>query len=247
MNYNLLILAVIICFCCIHVIEVLSFMARISGVKENKRSLAYSLQNAIFMLTRFFMMALLPVLGLLIDKGVSKAIYLVMVFCSLLGAAFFSYLVFLFRHKVISAFSRIIRNIINGKSIFKEIIFFPYYFLSTKVEEKNKKKNIVINRYIFLSSAIVFCIYSLSVFMVFFIALFFPDYRTMISQLSGVTNAFATVLLTFIIEPKISKSIDLDENVEKSENMLLSLVLGRIFGVGSISLLIVLFTFFLSY
>ena len=75
--------------------------------------------------------------------------------------------------------------------------------------------------------------------MVFFIALFFPDYRTMISQLSGVTNAFATVLLTFIIEPKISRSIDLNENSVQSENMLLSLVLGRVFGVGLISQLIV--------
>lgn len=246
MNYNLLILAVIICFSCIHVIEVLSFMARISGVKENKRSLAYSLQNAIFMLTRFFMMALLPVLGLLIDKGINKTSYLVMVLCSLFCAAFFSYLVFLFRGKIISSFSKIIRNIIYGKSIFKEIIFFPYYFLSTKAEENNKNKSFVVNRPIFFSSAIIFCIYSLSVFMVFFIALFFPDYRTMISQLSGVTNAFATVLLTFIVEPKISKSIDLDDNIENSENMLLSLVLGRILGVGIVSSIIVIFVMMIS-
>ena len=82
--------------------------------------------------------------------------------------------------------------------------------------------------------------------MVFFIALFFPDYRTMISQLSGVTNAFATVLLTFIVEPKISKSIDLDENIENSENMLLSLVLGRIFGVGIVSSIIVIFVMMIS-
>jgi len=61
----------------------------------------------------------------------------------------------------------------------------------------------------------------------------------MISQLSGVTNAFATVLLTFIIEPKISRSIDLNEDSEQSENMLLSLILGRIFGVGAISLIII--------
>jgi len=80
--------------------------------------------------------------------------------------------------------------------------------------------------------------------MVFFIALFFPDYRTMISQLSGVTNAFATVLLTFIIEPKISKSIDLNEDTEQSENMLLSLVLGRVCGVGLFSVFIVSVVFY---
>lgn len=235
MSYNLLILIVIVCFSCIHIIEVLSFMARIAGVKENKKSLAYSLQNAIFMLTRFFMMALLPVLGLLIDKGINKSNYLFMVFCALLGASFFSILVFLVREKVIHAFSIIINNIAKGKNIFKEILLFPFYFFAKNKEKKIEKQPFIINRSIFISSSIVFCIYSLSVFMVFFIALFFPDYRTMISQLSGVTNAFATVLLTFIIEPKISRSIDLNENSVQSENMLLSLVLGRVFGVGFIS------------
>lgn len=239
MSYNLLIILVIVCFSCIHIIEVLSFMARIAGVKENTKSLAYSLQNAIFMLTRFFMMALLPILGLLIDKGINKTSYLIMILCSLLGAAFFSFLVFVLRDKVINAFSLIIKNIVRGRSIFKEIILFPLYFFSNK-HNNYKKKPVNINKSVFFSSGIVFCIYSLSVFMVFFIALFFPDYRTMISQLSGVTNAFATVLLTFIIEPKISKSIDLNEDTEQSENMLLSLVLGRIFGVGVISVISVL-------
>ncbi|WP_349928079.1 DUF2837 family protein [Acinetobacter sp. A1-4-2] len=244
MNYSLLILAVVICFSCIHIIEVLSFMARIAGVKENKKSLAYSLQNAIFMLTRFFMMALLPVLGLLIDKGIDKNSYLMMVFCALLGASIFSFLVFIMRHKVIKAFSRIINNIIRGRNIFKEIILFPFYFFSSYGEGKYKKKSVIINKSIFISSGMVFCIYSLSVFMVFFIALFFPDYRTMISQLSGVTNAFATVLLTFIIEPKISRSIDLSDDTEQSENMLLSLILGRIFGVGFISLFVISVVFY---
>lgn len=239
MNYNFLILAVIVCFSCIHIIEVLSFMARIAGVKENKKSLAYSLQNAIFMLTRFFMMALLPVLGLLIDKGINKSSYLFMVFFALLGASFFSLLVYLARMKVIQAFSKIINNIAKGKNIFKEIILFPFYFLERSKDIKIKKQVVAVNKSIFFSSSLVFCIYSLSVFMVFFIALFFPDYRTMISQLSGVTNAFATVLLTFIIEPKISRSIDLNEDSEQSENMLLSLILGRIVGVGVISQLIV--------
>ncbi|NAR82143.1 DUF2837 family protein [Acinetobacter haemolyticus] len=247
MNYNVLILAVIICFTCIHIIEVLSFMARIAGVKENKKSLAYSLQNAIFMLTRFFMMALLPVLGLLIDKGVSKGTYIFMVFCALLGASFFSFIVFLLRDKVIGAFSIIINNIAKGRSIFKEIILFPYYFFKPIESSQRLKHKVVINTSIFISSSIVFCIYSLSVFMVFFIALFFPEYRTMISQLSGVTNAFATVLLTFIIEPNISRSIDLNENTEQSENLLLSLVLGRIFGVGVISQLIIFGCFYVIF
>lgn len=71
--------------------------------------------------------------------------------------------------------------------------------------------------------------------MVFYIALFFPDYRTTISQLSGVTNAFATVLLTFFIEPKISRSIDNNADSKMGVDMLFSLIIGRILGVGFIS------------
>ena len=81
--------------------------------------------------------------------------------------------------------------------------------------------------------------------MVFFVALFFPDHRTMISQLSGVTNAFATVLLTFFIEPKISRVIDNDVDNNVGVNMLFSLILGRILGVGvlGLSLFILNFTY----
>lgn len=230
MDFKILIFAVVICFSCIQLIEVLSYLARISGVSENKRSLAYSLQNAIFMLTRFFTMALLPLLGYLIDIGIDKSIYLKMVCGSLLFGAILTFLAYYFRHIIVSIFSKVINKISSGANVLKEILIIPYYFI-------NKEKNISyidvrIHKGIMVNSALVFGIYSLSVFMVFFVALFFPEHRTMISQLSGVTNAFATVLLTFFIEPKISRVIDngIDNNV--GINMIFSLILGRIIGVG---------------
>lgn len=51
-------------------------------------------------------------------------------------------------------------------------------------------------------SAIIFSIYSLSVFVSFIFGLLFSDYRTSISQLSAITNAFAAVLLTFMLSRK---------------------------------------------
>lgn len=238
MDYKFLILGVIVCFSCIQLIEVMSFIARISGVKENKRSLAYSLQNAIFMLTRFFTLALMPLLGFLIDQGINKHHYLIMVLSSLLGGALLASVAYMLKESIIYVFSKVINNISNGSGVFKEILFVPIYFF----KDKNINEKIKVKYYkdIFLSSAIVFSIYSLSVFMVFYIALFFPDYRTMISQLSGVTNALATVLLTFFIEPKISRTIDNNIDTKSSMDMLFSLILGRIFGVFFISGLIVL-------
>lgn len=236
MSSNYLIFAVIVCFGCIQLIEVLSYLARISGVRENKRSLAYSLQNAIFMLTRFFTMALLPLLGYLIDIGIDKNIYLAMVCGALLFGTILTFLAYYFRHIIVSIFSKVIIKISDGSSVLKEIIIIPYYFIN-----KNKKISYIdvkVHRGILIKSALVFGIYSLSVFMVFFVALFFPDHRTMISQLSGVTNAFATVLLTFFIEPKISRVIDNNADVGLGVNMLFSLVLGRILGIGFLSIVL---------
>ena len=238
MNFNYLIFAVIVFFGCIQLIEVLSYIARISGVRENKRSLAYSLQNAIFMLTRFFTMALLPLLGYLIDIGIDKNIYLAMVCGALLFATILTFLAYNFRNIIVLIFSKVINEVSIGSNVLKQILIIPYYFI-------NKDKNIPnidvkVDKGILINSAIVFGIYSLSVFMVFFVALFFPDHRTMISQLSGVTNAFATVLLTFFIEPKISRVIDNNSGSGLGVNMLFSLVLGRILGIGFLSLLLFL-------
>lgn len=235
MSFNYLIYAVIIFFGCIQLIEILSYIARISGVRENKRSLAYSLQNAIFMLTRFFTMALLPLLGYLIDIGVDKNIYLAMVCAALLFATILTFLAYRFRTILVSIFSKVICEVSKGSNILKQIVIVPYYFI--KQDRNIPSINVKIDKGILINSAIVFGIYSLSVFMVFFVALFFPDHRTMISQLSGVTNAFATVLLTFFIEPKISRVIDNNSDSELGVSMLFSLIIGRILGIGFLSLL----------
>ncbi|MDV4314274.1 lipid II flippase family protein [Acinetobacter indicus] len=241
MNFNYLILSVIFCFGCIQLIEVLSYMARISGVIENKRSLAYSLQNAIFMLTRFFTMALLPMLGYLIDIGLDKNNYLEMVCGALFFSTVLTVLSYNYKHTIVLIFSKVIKKVSLGSNVLKEILMIPYYLLNRDTDKLSI--SVKLHRGIFINSALVFGIYSLSVFMVFFIALFFPDHRTMISQLSGVTNAFATVLLTFFIEPKISRVIDnnVDKNVGVS--MLFSLVLGRIIGIGFLGFLLLFIIF----
>ena len=66
--------------------------------------------------------------------------------------------------------------------------------------------------------------------MAFYFALSYYEYRATISQLSGVVNGLATVLLTFIIEPILAKEIDKDN--PDAINMIYSLLLGRFIGVA---------------
>ena len=98
-------------------------------------------------------------------------------------------------------------------------------------------KSILRNKKNIFLSAIVFCCYSLGVFVAFYFALIFHEYRTTLSQMSGVINGLATVLLTFIIEPKLAKSFD-DKNPE-AINLLFSVLLGRFIGVSIFSPLII--------
>lgn len=238
MQFDFILLAciVVLSFSIIHAIEVTSFLSRLTGVILGKKSLAYSLQNAVFMLTRFFIMALMPILGLIVDIGVNRDSYLIMVFCALLGASLLSVSVLLLRGKVIPAFEHIVNDSIKGKSLIFSLLKFPIYFFKSP----NKLISIpsfdkVIKNKIFWFSGVVFCIYSVSTFIVFYFGLIFPDYRTSISQLSGIMNAFATILLTFWVEPKISLEIDKENNIEKSSEMILSLLVGRVFGVFLLS------------
>lgn len=97
MNYELwLSVLVVVSFGIIHFIEVASFLARVAGVENGDRALAYALQNAVFMATRFFSMLLLPVLGLLIDLQIEREHYLLIVVSALLSAFYLACALFCF-------------------------------------------------------------------------------------------------------------------------------------------------------
>ena len=242
LSSNIICVIIIICFASIQLIEISSFLARYSGIHQGKKTLAYALQNAVFMLTRFFTMALLPLLGLLIDIGIDKDKYIYMVSFSLLLSGFFGFLIISSRNSIVGGFVGVLREVGLGKSLFLSVLKYPLFLIKNQqyqVDIKIPNIMYLIKSNIFWMSACVFAIYSLSVFMVFFMSLSFPDYRASISQLSGVTNALATVLLTFFIEPKISLTIDKDENLD-ALNMLLALILGRIFGVSILAQVFIL-------
>lgn len=232
MNSSFLFIIVVFCFSVIQFIEISSFFARYSGVLIGKKTLAYALQNAVFMLTRFFTMALLPLLGLLIDIGVDKEHYLWMVSAAFAFSGFLGIIAIFFKENIINGFVMVLQEVELGRNLLFSLLKMPFFILrkgGKKIDINKTSFKYILNSKIFWMSSLVFSVYALSVFMVFFISLSFPEYRASISQLSGVTNALATVLLTFIIEPKISLSIDKNDN--EALDMIFSLILGRLVGV----------------
>lgn len=232
LNSNVICTIVIFCFGFIQAIEISSFFARYSGIYLGKKTLAYTLQNAVFMLTRFFTMALLPLLGILIDIGIDKNTYLEMVIKAYFLTGVLGVSIIYMRDKIIFAFTKVLEEVNSGSSLLTSLLKFPKFFMNSPYHERFGLPTLkyLFSSKVFWLSAIVFAIYALSVFSVFFVSLSFPAYRASISQLSGVTNAAATVLLTFIIEPKISLSIDKNNNIEALD-LIFSLIIGRVIGV----------------
>lgn len=214
-------------FFAIHLIEVSAFFARSAGVSLGKTALGYALQNSVFMLTRIFTTALFPLLGFVVDSKVSNASYLSMVFVSLFLAALVGLMVVMSRSRVVYAFSIVIKKYEAHGKLIIQLLFFPIYFFGAKSRSRSLAGCINFGSF-FVGGLIVFGVYSLSVFIAFFFGLVFYDYRATISQLSGITNALATVLLTFYIEPKISSHID--KKPAQALDSISSLMAGRVFG-----------------
>lgn len=223
---EILIFLVPILYGIIHFIEYSSYLARISGWVTGYKLLGYSIQQMFFVVTRFSFVALMPILGLIVDNNVSKQTFIRVIQCSLLLASFSYLLVFIFRNKITNAISAII---VKKQGMDK--IVDPYYLRIILIDILKYRK------YIFYS-IIVFTCYSLGVFIAFYFAIIYYDYRATISQLSGIVNGLATILLTFVIEPKLSSYFD--KNDPESISILYAILLGRMIAVFFVSQIMVI-------
>lgn len=207
-----------ILFGLIHLIEFSSYLSRVAGLKVGYPMLGYSFQQMFFVGTRFLFIALMPLIGFLVDSRISVNDYIFMLFLSILFATLAYALVFLFKDKITTLISFLILKRVGVEILADN---FQYDNININIVLSNKKTIIL--------SAIVFCCYSLGAFIAFYFALVFHEYRTTISQMSGVVNGLATVLLTFIIEPMLAKKFD--ERDEQSVSILYAVLLGRFFGI----------------
>ncbi|MDC3590905.1 DUF2837 family protein [Escherichia coli] len=242
--YTLIIIPII--YGLIHFLEYSSFLSRVAGIVTGSKVISYTLQQSTFVLTRFGFVAMMPMIGLIVDYQVTKYQYLFMVHASLLVATLLCLLSYFCRKYIISYFINVIDLYSNNGSLIKSILigfikrektYCEVYSMYKYIRgEKEARKLILI-------SSVVFGTYAIGVYLSFFAALNFYEHRSSIGQLSGLINAFATVLLTFYIEPKISISID--RNDFDAEKKVLCLLIGRLLGVGLLAQVIVALMWFI--
>ena len=188
---------VIASYSIIHLLEYLSYYARGAGRLAGRPVTGYAIQNATITVTRFFYLALMPLLGFLIDKQIPTRQYISMGLGALLGATLLSLLGWSLRERWIALLANFVRQRAGQ----------PALGLA-EVRAQLMQRHPVPARRITLLAAAVFLCYCLGVLLAYYFALVFHDYRSTISQLSGMVNGVATVLLTFVLEPRIASIVD---------------------------------------
>ena len=187
-------------FSIIHLLEYLSYYARVAGHLAGKPVTGYAIQNATNTITRFFYLVLMPLLGFLVDHGLETVHYIALSLIALAGAAGASLLVYLLRFPCIELLYRFVAGRGKRDQARRRV-------QALRATLRAGELGPVPGRIAPLS-CIVFTCYALGVLVAYLFALVFHDYRTTISQLSGVVNGWATVLLTFVLEPRIARIVD---------------------------------------
>src|SRR5690554_6793105 len=179
----------VLCFSAIHMLEMCAFIARYSGISSGYKAFGFTLNRSVMMLTRFFTMLLMPLLGFVVDMNIEKSQFLLMIHFSLFGAGVLSALVFVKQNKFKYVFNRVVFNYRAKGGLLKNILLVPFFYMKTS-KVNNRYCRIVlivravfydpVSRYILFSSVFVYMIYALSVFIAFFAALNFYEYRASI-------------------------------------------------------------------
>ncbi|MFT6909998.1 MAG: hypothetical protein ACJAS1_006726 [Oleiphilaceae bacterium] len=237
--------AIIICYGAIQFFELTALLSRIAGIQQNAVVIGYSIQQSVYMVTRFFVIGLLPLLGFVIDLGVSARDFAFAAHLSLLAATILGSLAILFSGPIIRYYSGVITRYKSGGGGFVRAFFGKScagtHFMNPSIlfiiSRRETRKTLV-------QSSLVFLIYSTGIFISFYLALIFYDYRASISQMSGVINAFGAVILTLVVEPKISRAIDTcDENAIPH---VFALFWGRLFATAILGQILLASVFFVT-
>lgn len=202
-----------------------------------RNMMGYALQQSIYMGTRFLLILLLPLLGLAVDSGMSRETFALMSHLSLLSAAVMGGGIIIFRNSLVKYYCGVLTSYEkNGR-------YFRSFFTPIIDDQRTWKVPFQFSKRtsILVSSVAVFTIYSTGMFMSFFTAILIPEYRTSISQSSGILNALGAVLLTFFVEPAISRNIDLD--TEDAPRMVFTLFFGRWLAVSVMGQMVLIILF----
>ncbi|NLX90295.1 MAG: DUF2837 family protein [Firmicutes bacterium] len=209
----------------IHMVETLSYSARIAGIRTRRLYLAASLFSVLVLLARTANLVQAPLLGYFVDETILsgntallaeaiRGILLSATLGSLLAASLIPTFIHIFIYltgllEKSESMGVMLLRLINTDNFFKKI----HHRLEKSVRRPRLShllllKDRVFVKRILLLTILVASINTTGVLSAIYAGALVPDYRLTASQMSGVLNGFSTVLLTFFIDPYASLITD---------------------------------------
>lgn len=243
----------LVCFltAVIHLVETLSYGARIAGVKTKRLYSAACIFSLVALVARTANLLQAPLLGYYVDSVIlwenipilERSFRLIILAASLgtLAAIFvlptfvniFIYLIGSLENS--GSLGKMLLNMLNADRLLKRIFFRlgksigrPGFYFSLPFRGRH------IARHILLLYIIVASINTVGVLSTIYAGALLPDYRLTVSQMSGVINGFSTIVLTFFIDPYASLITDHTlvgkRGFPDLQALIANLIIGKIIG-----------------
>ena len=230
----------------IHMIDTLSYSVRLAGIKTKRLAMALSLFNIIVLISRTANMIQAPLLGSMVDKAINggnSTLLLSDFRLIILSATAGSILGALLIPTFIEIFSKGILSLEKAGSMPQliELMLVQRPIRSIKRSVKKPRfsllKGLLPNKIpltFLILNVIITAISTIGVLSAIYAGAQVPEYRMTASQLSGIINGIATILLAIIVDPQAAIITDqtLQGTRDKGEanTMVVFLVGGKILG-----------------
>jgi len=228
--FNLAAVLIVSCYVLMHSIEVASFASRAAGKISKRLALGTTVHHSIYTGSRFFLVLMLPSLGFIVESGILLDTYLGIVIFCLISTTITTSLVVINFNKYQILFQKIFRTYIVSslpmaflKGFFKR----REIYLETDDAMKLSFKNLPIKEFTLSFLAYIFLVNGF--FIAFYLSIIYSDYRLTMSQFTAAFHGVGAVVLSFYLDPMLSRSIDKDNVNGNWQNNMFSILVGRIF------------------
>jgi hypothetical protein len=238
----------------IHFFETLASSMRLAGVRTKQVATSLAFVNTAFLIARMSNMLQAPLLGGMVDLAILTHTpaglannFRIVIFCAFIGnvvgALLIPFFVNLFEQAIytferVGSIPRLFVETIRPRNIKKIIKAF-------RLPSAGSFKNLALHNtspvFLILNFFMV-SIYAIGVLSSLYAGAQVPEFRTTASQLSGIVNGIATVLLAIMVDPTCAYITDQAIRGKRPENdvraMVFNIILGRIIGTLLLSQLL---------
>jgi hypothetical protein len=216
-----------------------SFASRAAGRLSGRPALGTTIHHTMYTGSRFLLVFLLPSLGYLVETGIEFSGYFFIVIASLFLMFIISIYILLNLNRFQLFFQKLF-DLYSDSTI-------PMAFLKTLNSRGKKNKNHVDIEYGFslkntffkktFVSFVAYSFLSTGFFIAFLLSLEFLEYRLTLSQFTATFHGIGAVIVSFYLDPMLSRSIDEIKNNVIWLNNLYSILLGRVIAYLATSIL----------